>query len=148
MCKPRWPSSAVGRTRLGEPPPVLNLYGADLQGAILNDAQLQDARLNRAQLQGAGLYYAQLQRAMLSGAQLQGAYLYGAQLQHAMLDGARLEDAVLDEAQLQDALVSTATGWPREWDHARVKAAGAWFIDEVKGADADPLNEDSTSAEE
>jgi hypothetical protein len=94
--------------RLGQPPPVLDLHNADLQGARLDGAQLQDANLAGAQLQRADLAGAQLQRANLAGAQLQGANLAGAQLEDANLAGAQLQGANLYDAQLQDAKLSGA----------------------------------------
>jgi Pentapeptide repeats (8 copies) len=95
--------------RLGERPPVLDLYGADLQGADLGGAQLQGANLGNAQLQDT----------LLGNAQLQGANLGNAQLQGAFLDG----------AELQGALASKATHWPEEWNHARATVAGVRFVD-------------------
>jgi Pentapeptide repeats (9 copies)/Pentapeptide repeats (8 copies) len=96
------------RERLGEPPPVLDLHNADLQGASLTGAQLQRAYLAGAQLQDAHLESAGLQGAILDGAGLQGAILMGAQLRDASLEGAGLQDASLAGAHLQDArLVGT-----------------------------------------
>jgi hypothetical protein len=140
--------------RLGEPPPVLDLHqaeiqgadltGAQLPGANLRDAQLQRALLHRVQLEGADLVGAQLQGAYLTGAQLQGARLNGAQLQEASLIFARLQRASLAAAELQDAYLGDAqlqgadltnaqlqgaianaeTRWPDGWDQARIAAAG------------------------
>jgi uncharacterized protein YjbI with pentapeptide repeats len=89
--------------RLHEPPPVLDLRDADLQGADLDGARLQDAILVGAQLQGANLRGAQLQRAVLRDAELQRAHLDGAQLRYAVLGGAQLQQADLNGAQLQRA---------------------------------------------
>jgi uncharacterized protein YjbI with pentapeptide repeats len=101
------------RKRLGEPPPVLDLHNADLQGAslegaelhkaILYGAKLQDAYLVDAQLQDANLDGAQLQDANLDRAQLRGVILVRAQLQGALLNGAELQDASLGDADLQGA---------------------------------------------
>jgi uncharacterized protein YjbI with pentapeptide repeats len=106
------------RERLQEPPPVLDLRDADLQGAHLDGARLQDTVLAGAQLQRASLRGAQLQDADLRGAQLQDADLRGAQLQDAALDdaalqradlgGAQLGSAVLDGARLQQATLGDA----------------------------------------
>jgi hypothetical protein len=96
------------RDRLGEPPPVLDLHDADLQGAVLTRAQLQGANLWSAQLQDAVLAGANLQNAMLAGAQLQGANLADAQLQGAALVPAELRGAVLAYAQLQGAVLTRA----------------------------------------
>ena len=49
--------------RLGEPPPIIDLHGANLQRADLSKAHLQGAILEGAQLQGARLSAAQLQGA-------------------------------------------------------------------------------------
>lgn len=106
------------RERLHEPPPVLDLRDADLQGAHLDGARLQDAVLAGAQLQRASLVGAQLQGADLRGAQLQDANLRVVQLQDAALDdaglqradlgGAQLGSAVLDGARLQQATLGGA----------------------------------------
>ncbi len=82
---------------------ILDLEGAQLQGANLAGARLQGANLWRAQLQGANLWDAQLQGADLRGARLQGANLWDAQLQGADLRGARLQGANLSNARLQGA---------------------------------------------
>jgi hypothetical protein len=91
------------RQRLGEPPPVLDLHDADLQGVSLRDAQLQAADLHNAQLQGANLQNAHLQGALLWGAQLRHAVLLETHLQGAFLWGAKLQDAdLLEFAELRD----------------------------------------------
>ncbi len=82
---------------------ILDLEGAQLQGADLKGAQLQGANLRFARLQGANLWDAQLQGADLRFAQLQGANLWYAQLQGADLRGARLQGANLRFARLQGA---------------------------------------------
>jgi Pentapeptide repeats (8 copies) len=58
------------RERLQEPPPVLDLHDAELQGAYLVRAELQDANLVRAELQDANLVGAQLQDAKLEHSKL------------------------------------------------------------------------------
>ncbi len=80
-----------------------NLRGARLQGANLSNARLQGADLREAELQGANLWSAQLQGANLAGAQLQGADLREAQLQGAGLVCARLQGVDLLNARLQGA---------------------------------------------
>jgi pentapeptide repeat protein len=119
--------------RLGDRPPVLNLHGAEIQGATLYQAQLQGASFYEAELQGASLVlaqlnlaaltrarlqsatligadlsYAHLQGATLVGANLRGANLAGADLQGANLADAQLQDANLDDAQLEDATLINA----------------------------------------
>ena len=80
-----------------------NLHNARLQGANLHNARLQGANLHNARLRGTNLYDAQLQGANLHNARLQGADLSRAQLQGANLHNARLQDADLWDAQLQGA---------------------------------------------
>ena len=84
-------------------PLKVNLRGAYLHGAHLQEAQLQGTNLRKAQLQSAKLQNAQLQGADLRGAQLQGAYLWDAQLQGANLWSAQLQSAYLWDTQLQGA---------------------------------------------
>jgi uncharacterized protein YjbI with pentapeptide repeats len=110
------------------------LVGAQLQGAILEDAdlhgagldgaQLQGANLDEADLRGANLLGARLQGANLLGADLQGANLLGARLQGAKLLGADLQGANLDGADLQGATADEETCWPDGWDQDRIAAAG------------------------
>ncbi len=95
---------------------ILDLEGAQLQGANLKFAQLQGANLWRAQLQGANLWDAELQGANLRGAQLQGANLKFAQLQGANLWRAQLQGANLWRAQLQGVDL---------WN-ARLQGANLW----------------------
>jgi DnaJ-domain-containing protein 1 len=59
------------------------LIEAKLNGAVLTDADLSDARLERADLRGADLCNAKLAYATLNGAQLEAANLCGANLRHA-----------------------------------------------------------------
>jgi hypothetical protein len=79
---------------VGGPPPILDLYNAELQVVGLSGAQLQGANLSSAQLQGANL----------SGAQLQGALVWG--------------------VRMSGALASEATGWPDGWDRATTLSRG------------------------
>jgi len=117
------------RERLGEPPPVFDLHGADLQGADFSGAaQLEHANLNGAQLQGANLGYANLRGANLRAAQLRGAFLWAVQLQGANLIDAQLEGAEFSlGAKLWGAKASNVTSWPKGWDHGRARTAGVKF---------------------
>jgi hypothetical protein len=86
----------------------VNLQGADLTWANLPEAHLREAKLQgaslaEADLQGANLKLAQLQRGHLKGALLQEAHLEGANLQEADLQGAYFQRASLGEANLQEA---------------------------------------------
>jgi hypothetical protein len=97
------------RSRLVEPPPYLDLHGADLRGASLSGAQLQGARLD--------------------GAQLQGTHLRGAQLHHAVLFGAQLPDTIFN-AQLRGAWADDHTHGLEVWNHSSAEAAGVRFMRE------------------
>ncbi|BAY26309.1 pentapeptide repeat-containing protein [Calothrix sp. NIES-2100] len=83
-----------------------NLSGADLCSANLHGAILTAANLSGANLAGANLNEAILSAANLSGANLAGANLYRANLYLAKLDGAILQDAILDGANLREAKFS------------------------------------------
>jgi Pentapeptide repeats (8 copies) len=85
-----------------------SLSYANLQDAVLSDANLRDAWLNGADLRGANLYSADLQGANLYSADLQGARLRYANLQDAWLDDANLQDAQLDRANLRAARLNDA----------------------------------------
>lgn len=81
----------------------VDLTGARLTGARIEDSDLQGASLASARLQGARLAGAQLQGASLDGAYLQGASLDGAQLQKVSARDAHLKGASLLEARLEGA---------------------------------------------
>ena len=78
----------------------IELIGAKLNGAILNDANLSQAELMLASLNEACLEKTQLQESYLSGADLIGAYLQQAELTGADLIGSDLTDADLTDASL------------------------------------------------
>ena len=80
-----------------------NLYGANLRNAFLKGAYLEGANLRNAFLKGANLYGAFLKSAYLEGADLEGANLYGAYLYGADLESANLEGADLRNASLEGA---------------------------------------------
>jgi Pentapeptide repeats (8 copies) len=155
--------------RLGEPPQDIDLHGAEIQGARLDEADLQYANLGGAQLQNANLYNVQLQTAYLVraevqnanlySAQLQGAYLVGAQLQGANLDGANLQGASLAGAnlqgasldrgaQLQDAVADKQTCWPDGWDHTRIAAAGVRSLEAEREYEARSTGDAAQPGEE
>jgi hypothetical protein len=84
---PRWaycPSADSARCGL-------NLYGAKLAGAFLEDAELKGANLKLADLRQSNLDLARLQGAVLVGARLQDATLEKAQLDQVDLRRTRLE---------------------------------------------------------
>ncbi len=80
-----------------------DLYRANLEGANLAGAILEEANLERANLEGAFL-----KRANLEGANLRGAYLEEAFLERANLEGANLRGAYLEEAFLERANLKRA----------------------------------------
>jgi hypothetical protein len=87
---------------------ILDLTGADLQGADLSRANLNRVDLSGAHLQGANLIGTYLQGADLSGADLQGANLATAQLGGANLRRAHLSGAHLGMADLSVAFMTEA----------------------------------------
>jgi hypothetical protein len=90
------------KQRVGTGKYSLDLHGADLQGA----------RLEETDLRYAWLFDAQLQAAHLQRADLQGAKLDRADLQGAKLQGTKLQGASLWQANLQGATADESTGWP------------------------------------
>ena len=102
-----------------------NLRGADLWGAFLNDAvapsvDFWGATLKEADLRGADLSESNFRQATLSSAQLAGAKLRGADLRRAKLAGADLSGADLRDAKLQglDLVVCRIAG---------SRLSGAWL---------------------
>ena len=80
-----------------------NLFGANLRGANLSDADLRCANLSDADLRCANLRDADLRGANLSDADLRCANLSNADLFGANLRGANLSDANLRNADLRNA---------------------------------------------
>jgi hypothetical protein len=102
----KWINNETGGERV-------NLYGADLIGALLRRADLSGANLwgadlSAADLRGANLSGANLRGANLMGANLSAADLIGADLRGANLSGANLIGANLYGADLRDADLSSA----------------------------------------
>ncbi|RQO43181.1 hypothetical protein DBV14_26190 [Variovorax sp. KBW07] len=84
-----------------------NLAGLDLKGAQLGEALLENANLTGTELGGADLHgavlaHATLQSTQLDGANLQGANLGGARLSKVNFAGADLGGATFDDARLSD----------------------------------------------
>ena len=80
-----------------------NLYGVNLRGADLSDADLSYSNLRDVDLRGAGLSDANLSYSNLSDADLSDANLYRANLSDAILYRANLSDAILYGASLSEA---------------------------------------------
>lgn len=88
--------------------PVVNLNGADLQGAHLENAKLRSVNLEWVNLQGANLKWANLDNSILVFANLEKAILHGAYLRHTDMHAANLEKADLSESQLNEAKLTHA----------------------------------------
>jgi hypothetical protein len=80
----------------------------DLAGAELMGAHLENANLSHARLDGANLSYAHLENANLVLARLEGANLFHARLAYANLAHARLEKANLVFAHLEGSMLPFA----------------------------------------
>ena len=99
-------------------PVCLNLFGAYLVGAklenaCLNRADLSGTNMREAHLSRAQLRWAQLQKALLQKAEMQGAILKNAEMREAILKNAKMEEAqmqkaVLHKAQMQGAVLQKA----------------------------------------
>ena len=85
-----------------------NFSGTDLRQANLWKADLSEADLRDANLSGASLMGATLRRAHLGGADLYGSHLMGADLSGADLSGANLNEVDLREAVLSGASLREA----------------------------------------
>ena len=101
----------------------VSFYGAQLQGALFNEAELQGARFEGAQLQKALFNEAELQGARFEGAQLQKAFFDGAQLQEADFHGAQLQEADFRGAQLQKADFTVAQLQKAFFEGAQLRGA-------------------------
>lgn len=86
----------------------IDLTGADLTGARLDDANLFGVNLTNANLTGAHLYGVNLSSAYLNDAILTGANLTGAHLVVAFLTGANLTGADLVSTDLSGAVLTRA----------------------------------------
>jgi hypothetical protein len=100
--------AVVGRRNTERDIRVIDLFAADLTGAVLTRADLSGATLDGAVLTRADLTGAYLVGADLTGATLHDAVLTGAVLTRVNLEGAHLEGAHLDGATLRDAVLTGA----------------------------------------
>lgn len=82
---------------------AISKYKAKIKKWVKEGGSLEGANLRKANLQGAVLWEANLQEANLWEANLQGAVLLGANLQEANLWKANLQEADLSGANLQEA---------------------------------------------
>jgi len=96
---------------------------AELQGAVLDEANLQGVDADGAHLQGASLIAARLQGASLNAAKLHGANFEGAQLQAASLMSAQLAFSRFTQAHLQGAVLDGATMTRSVLDGAQLHGA-------------------------
>jgi uncharacterized protein YjbI with pentapeptide repeats len=128
-----------GAQLIGSKNPAVELSGADLmyaklQEAFLPHANLSDVNLHEANLRDSNLYGANLQNAILYRADLQGALLQeadlqGADLQEANLSWARLSAANLQGANLQGANLSGAELGAKRSEAIHVGLSGADLTD-------------------
>jgi hypothetical protein len=88
----------------------IDLHGANLAWADLNDSNFEEANLQNADLQDAHVERARLTGANLTGANLTGANLTRAHLCDAVLTSATLDHAVLTGADLGGSDLSRASG--------------------------------------
>ena len=107
---------------------IVDLHGADLSGAILDEADLRGADLrgailDKADLREATLAGVNLSHATLREADLQGATLQGATLREADLREAILVKATLIEADLRGAKLWGAKLWGTNLSEANLKDA-------------------------
>ena len=102
------------------------LMQADLSKANLESARLQGANLVNARLEGADLRYSLLQRSLLPNALLQGANLLRANLCGTNLQGARLNDAHLVDADLMGANLRDGEFYPTELFGANLSGTQLW----------------------
>jgi uncharacterized protein YjbI with pentapeptide repeats len=128
-----------GAQLIGPKNPAVELSGADLmyaklQEAFLPYANLSDVNLHEANLRDSNLHGANLQDAILYGADLQGASLQeadlqGADLQEANLSWARLSAANLQGANLQGANLSGAELGAKRSEAIHIGLSGADLTD-------------------
>lgn len=99
------------------------LEGANLQGAVLINANFEEACLWGANLAKAELTEANLQRADLWRATLRGAALGGANLRQAVLNNADLRDGFLWEADFENAALQGADLRGAEFEDTNLRGA-------------------------
>lgn len=108
--------TVLGGMERGPEPIVVDLAGANLNGADLRNAHLEGAFLRGAHLQGA----------YLADAHLEGADLWQARLERANLTRAGLEDAYLVDVHLEGSLLWQAKLQRARLQHARLQGANLW----------------------
>ena len=85
-----------------------NLHKANLQGALLLNANLSRAVIARANLSGAKLLTSNLQRAIVTKSLFRGATIVGASMQFADFRETQFQGAQTDEVHMQGANVAGA----------------------------------------
>jgi len=113
-----------------------NLRGANLSGAILEDAEFVDVDLTSATLKGALLVSANFSNAILDYADLSG---NKTQAQSAIFIGASLKNANLSHGQFEYAYLcgvdlSSASADETNWEHAKYDSITKW----PQGANPNP----------
>ncbi|MBA7650375.1 hypothetical protein ES703_58178 [subsurface metagenome] len=109
---------------------------ANMEEALLEDADLQRARMDNTGLEYAKLGLARMQGASLRGARLEGAELGEAQLQNAILTYAKLTSAWLSHAHLEGAQIYDARMGGATFAYAIVNGA-TWIHDSQVDAATD-----------
>lgn len=106
---PEWKSTLLwGKDNWSETQDRLILDHIDLRGACLANAHLEEVQMFGAKLEGAKLHSAHLERARLSNTVLCGAVLCDAHLEGVEFGNAKLCGAKLDRACLKDANLNSA----------------------------------------
>jgi hypothetical protein len=113
-----------------------NLTGVNLEGADLSFAELDNANLNGANLKGVNFYFANARSAFLSQADLRGAVLSNINFEDAILGdidgrGIRMHGAKLGRAKLFQAKLKKARFWHSDLTDALLRDAdldGAEFF--------------------
>ena len=114
------------------------LFQAHLQKADLKNAKMQRAISLMTQMQGASLWGAQMQGAILLEAQMQVANLWAAQMQGASLRMAQMQGTLLLEAQMQGADLKGAQMQGANLRWVQMQGARLWDA-QMQGANVDQM---------
>lgn len=108
-------------------PPIVNLAGANINKAVLENAWLRKINLKGTWLQYANFKETNLVNANLSEAKLHKANFYSANLESANLESANLKDANLKDADLRGADLRFAK--LQNADLSNTKLTGACYVE-------------------
>jgi uncharacterized protein YjbI with pentapeptide repeats len=92
------------------------IWGCDMRGAVLTQANLtglsiEESNLSGANLRQAKLAYGKLENVSLSGADLSGADLYSADFVRVDLSGANLTGAIMTGLSIEDVILDGVIGY-------------------------------------